>query len=275
MDVSRLIAEDIGFLDITTFGLGISTYKGVMEFSSKEECMVCGIKYVKEILTNLELEYSCFVEDGELVQENHLLITCFGDAGKLHKAWKVAQNILEFLCGIATYTYKISQKAKKINPNIEIATTRKTFPNTKEMMIDAVLCGGGIIHRMGLYDSILIFENHLEFLKDPNDLEKSFQTLKNKFSEKKIVVEIDNLFKANYFTSLGADILQCEKMNFQELEQCVFLKNKYPHLIISATGGISLENIEEYVKTGVDLIVTSSPYHAKPSDIKVKIKAMR
>ncbi|QOG13278.1 ModD protein [Arcobacter sp. FWKO B] len=269
-----LIQEDIGLFDLTTLGLEIGDKKGSMSFTSKHDCIICGIEYVKQILEYLSIEHKIYVKDGQSVKAKELLISCQSDASKLHKAWKISQNLLEYLSGISTYTYSMTKKAKEINPNIEIATTRKNFPNTKELMTKAVVCGGGTIHRLGLYDSILVFGNHLEFLKEKNELETKFISLKNKFGEKKIAVEVDDLNQANFFASLGADILQCEKMSFDELRMCVELKKLYPSLLVSATGGINLDNIEKYVKTGVDFIVTSSPYHAKPADIKVRMEAL-
>ena len=274
MDIKNLLQEDIGLFDLTTIGLEIGEKQGLMSFSTKDKCVISGIKYVTQILEYLSIEHSVFVKDGEKVEAKTLLIQCKANADVLHKAWKISQNLLEYLSGISTYTNTLITKAKNINPHIEIATTRKNFPNTKELMTYAVVCGGGTIHRLGLYDSILVFGNHLEFLKDPNELETKFQALKNKFLEKRVAVEVDDLTQANFFASLGADILQCEKMSFDELRECVKLKEKFPYMKISATGGINIENIEQYAKTGVDFIVTSSPYHAKPADIKVKMEAL-
>lgn len=200
---------------------------------------------------------------------------CKADAGALHKAWKISQNIFEYMSGIATYTSRLVKNAKAINPNISISTTRKNFPGAKEIMLKAVMCGGGVPHRLGLFDSILIFEQHLNFFTDKAELEKSFKKLKHEFIEKKIAVEVENFQQAKYFASLGANILQCEKMDFELLKECVALKKEFPHLLLSATGGIHEENIADFTKCGVDFIVTSSPYHAKPVDIKVKIEEER
>ncbi len=274
MNIKNLIQEDTGLFDLTTIGLEIGDKKGSMSFVAKDNCIISGIKYVTQILEYLGLEHNIYVKDGQSVRARELLISCVGSASSLHKAWKISQNLLEYLSGISTYTYNMTQKAKKINPKLEVATTRKNFPNTKELMTYAVVCGGGSIHRLGLYDSVLVFGNHLEFLKTMEELETNFRALKHKFLEKKIAVEVDDINQAKFFASLGADILQCEKMSFDELKECVELQKLYPNLLVSATGGINLDNIEEYAKTGVDFIVTSSPYHAKPADIKVKMEVL-
>jgi molybdenum transport protein len=177
------------------------------------------------------------------------------------------------MSGIATFTHHLVLLAKEINPNITVSTTRKNFPGSKELMLKAIISGGGVPHRLGLYDSILIFKEHIEFFADRRELEKKFTLLKHKFLEKRITVEVETFEEAKYFALLGVDILQCEKMDFQTLQKCVELKKDFPNILLSATGGIHEKNIQEYVKTGVDFIVTSSPYHAKPTDIKVEMKA--
>lgn len=267
-----LLFEDVGYFDLTTEGLSIGDKKGKMLFAPKSKIVLCGADEVVAILNTLHVEYKLLKQDAQEVEAGETILECTGSAAALHKAWKVCQNIFESLSGIATYTHEMVQKAQKINPNIVVATTRKTFPGTKTLALKAVMCGGGVIHRLGLYDSILIFEQHLIFLDDKEELEKSIYKLKHKFLEKKIAVEVHGFEDAFYFASLGADILQCEKMDMQTLQKCVDLKKMYPNLLLSATGGIHKENVEEFAKCGVDFIVTTAPYHAKPLDVKVTMQ---
>ncbi|MDD3443621.1 ModD protein [Sulfurimonas denitrificans] len=267
-----LLFEDAGYFDLTTYGLGIGEKKGVMSFAPKAEIVLCGVDEVRTILNNLEIQHTFFKKNGEKVMAQEVILECKAEASKLHKAWKISQNIFEYMSGIATYTHKMVTLAKEVNPNISVSTTRKNFPTAKELMLKAVICGGGAPHRIGLFDSILIFEQHLNFFSDKAELEKSFKKLKYAFIEKKVAVEVESFEQALYFASLGADILQCEKMEYETLKKCITLKEQYPHLLLSATGGINESNIAEFAKCGVDFIVTSSPYHAKPLDIKVTIK---
>lgn len=267
-----LLFEDAGYFDLTTYGLGIGEKKGVMSFAPKAEIVLCGVDEVRTILNNLEIQHTFFKKNGEKVMAQEVILECKAEASKLHKAWKISQNIFEYMSGIATYTHKMVTLAKEVNPNISVSTTRKNFPGVKELMLKAIMCGGGAPHRIGLFDSILIFEQHLNFFSDKAELEKSFKKLKYAFIEKKVAVEVESPQQARYFASIGADILQCEKMNFTLLKECVALKKEFPYLLLSATGGIHEKNIAEFARCGVDFIVTSSPYHAKPLDIKVTIK---
>lgn len=269
-----ILEEDTGFFDITTEGLGICELQGKMEFFAKGEMILCGMEYAEQIFRNLHLEYTCHAKEGEKTAANTLLCEVYGSAGALHKAWKVAQNMLEYLSGIATATHTLVQHAKEGNPDIIVATTRKNFPATKEMMLKAVAAGGGIHHRLGLYDSILVFAQHRTFFATKEGFEEGFARLKKKYLEKKTVVEVESLEEASYFAALGADVLQCEKMDFEELRACVALKKNYPALLVSATGGINTQNAAEYAACGVDFLVTSAPYHAKPLDVKVKMSPL-
>lgn len=269
-----LLKEDAGFFDITTLGLGIGDKLGKMSFFAKDEMVLCGAIEVQNIFIECGLDVIPHRYDGARLLKNELIIECRGSAEALHKAWKISQNIIEYLSGIATLTHKMVKAAKEINPHIEIATTRKNFPGCKESMLKAVIAGGGVPHRLGLYDSVLVFKEHLAFFRDQKELEEGFKALKQRFLEKKITVEVDGLKEASYFASLGADILQCEKIGLNELKECVGLKKSYPHLLLSATGGVNEKNVREYAKTGVDFIVTSAPYHAKPADVKVTLEAI-
>ncbi|MDD2652188.1 MAG: ModD protein [Sulfurimonas sp.] len=264
-----LLREDSGYFDLTTFGLGIGEKLGSISFAPKSDTILSGCDEAKKVFQECQLEYTFFQKNGTLVKAGQKIAECKGDAKSLHRAWKTAQNIFEYMSGIATYTHEMVQKAQLINPDITIATTRKNFPGTKELMLKAVMDGGGVAHRLGLFDSVLIFEQHLVFLQNEEELIKNFHKLKKSFIEKKIIVEVESYEQARYFAQLGADVLQCEKMSPAMLSECVGLKKEFGHLLVSATGGINASNIAEFVACGVDAIITSSPYHAKPADIKV------
>ena len=267
-----LLHEDTLGFDLTTFGLGIGSKKGVMSFKTRSKIVLSGMSEVIKIHKELDLEYKIFKNDSQTANKDEIILESYGDAVSLHKAWKISQNILEYMSGIATYTNRLLELSRPHNPNISVLVTRKNFPGCKKLMLDAVMCGGGAPHRMGTYDSILIFKQHLEFLKDTKTLEESFLRLKHRLIEKKIIVEVESYEEARYFAMLGADVLQCEKMDLKVLRKCAELKKEFSNLTIAATGGINESNIAEFAQCGVDAIVTSSPYHAKPADIKVSMR---
>lgn len=268
----NLLEEDTQGLDLTTLGLQIGEKKGVMTFRSKFDITLSGMSEVVKLQKELGIECKVYKHDGERVVAGEMILESFSNAERLHKAWKISQNILEYMSGVASYTASLLELSHEVNPTLCIATTRKNFPGSKRLMIDAVLAGGGVAHRLGTYDSILIFEQHREFFDSTEELESGFKALKEKFIEKRVAVEVDSYEDALYFASLGADVLQCEKMEYAELTRCVALKKSYPHILVMATGGINLSNIREYALCGINAVVTSSPYHAKPQDIKVTMQ---
>lgn len=269
-----MIREDVGLIDLTTIGLEIGAKRAKITFATKEPIVLCGVEFVDEMCKRVGLQTQCFKACGDRLEAGELILIGYGRADAAHKAWKVCQNILEFLSGIASKTDRMLCLAREVNPRIELLTTRKIFPRTKELALKAVYAGGGAHHRLGLSDSILVFEQHRAFFENDAAFEAQFKKMKQKYLEKKIVVEVVSLEEARYFARLGADILQCEKMSFETLSACVALKNEFPSLLLSATGGIGEHNIVAYAQTGVDFIVTSSVYHAKPSDIKVVIEPL-
>jgi len=268
-----MIREDVGLIDMTTVGLDIGTLEGKISFAPKREIVLCGVEMVESICQKMGLQTKRYTKSGDHLIGGDVMLEAFGKAEALHSVWKVCQNVLEYSCGIATKTHEMLTLARSTNPHVELLTTRKIFPRTKELALKAVYAGGGAHHRLGLYDSILIFKQHRVFFENDAAFEAQFAKMKQKFLEKKIIVEVESFEEAHYFARLGADVLQCEKMSVVALKSCIeTLKVEFPSLLFSATGGVGEKNIAEYASTGVNFIVTSSPYHAKPADIKVVIE---
>jgi molybdenum transport protein len=221
------------------------------------------------------LEIDGFVKSGTLVPPQSIFLEAHGEAGNIHRIWKSVQNLLDYASGISTYTREAVLLARSINPDIVVATTRKTTPFTKKIAIKAVESGGGVAHRLGLSESILVFEYHRVFFPADEAFAEALSKTKKANPEKKIVMEAEEIAQALKFASMGADILQLEKLPLSKLSDAVrILRADYPHITLIATGGISAKNIAEYASTGVDMIVTSSPYNAQPADIKVRIEPL-
>lgn len=270
-EIERWWIEDVDYLDWTTRGLGIGKRWGAISFSAKQAGIASGIEAALTLGRLSGVALKAKVSSGERIEAGTLLLQGEGEAQRLHKLWKVAQNTLEYMGGVATLTHQMVEALKSVNPNAELLTTRKHLPGSKHLMIEAILDGGAIPHRLGLFDSVLVFDQHRAFFDSPAELEAAFVAMKRKFVEKKIAIEVASLEEARRFAALGADILQCEKMELEELARCVELRREYPHLKLSATGGVKVENIKRIATSGVDFVVTSAPYHAVPLDVKVQI----
>lgn len=276
VELESLLAEDVPYGDLTTASLGITDQRARITFATRERPLVASCTEEAVRLCGLYgLEIDGFVKSGSLVPPKSVFLEARGDAAHCHRIWKSVQNLLDYASGIATYTREAVLLARSINPDIVIATTRKTTPFTKKIAIKAVESGGGVAHRLGLSESILIFDYHRVFFPAEEAFAEALNKTKKANPEKKIVIEACDIAEALKFARMGADILQLEKFPLTKLADAVrILRADYPHITLIATGGISAKNIAEYASTGVDMIVTSSPYGAQSADIKVRIEPL-
>ncbi len=275
-ELESLLAEDVPYGDLTTQSLGIDVQSARITFTTRERPLVASCTEEAVRLCGLYgLEIDGFVKSGTLVPPKSVFLEARGEAAAIHRIWKSVQNLLDYAGGISTYTREAVLLARSINPDIVVATTRKTTPFTKKIAIKAVESGGGVAHRLGLSESILIFDYHRVFFPSDEAFAEALNRAKKANPEKKIVMEAGDFDEALKFARLGTDILQLEKFTLSKLSDAVqMLRADYPNITLIATGGISAKNIAEYAGTGVDMIVTSSPYNAQPADIKVRIEPL-
>ena len=185
----------------------------------------------------------------------------------------MALNLLEYASGIASRTQRIVEKCRAVNPVLTIVTTRKSFPGTKKIAIKAITAGGALPHRLGLSETVLVFKQHTAFLGGLESFIGTVAELKIKARETKIIIEADTVEEAMLVARSGADIVQLDKISPADLvDVATSLREANPNILISAAGGINEANAAEYAATGIDIIVLSSVYFGKPSDIGVTIQ---
>jgi molybdenum transport protein len=275
--IDQWIMDDVSQGDLTTRIMGIGNVRGTIGFSLKEGGRVSGIDAAEKVLLRLGLEITERGEDGADVKSGACLIAAAGKAAALHQAWKVTQNILEWSCGVASYTAGMVKAVKSVNPAVQVGATRKNIPGTKLLALAAVLNGGGIIHRGGAAETVLLFANHRRFLSwqgTGEEWTRVVAAMRREAPEKKIVVEADTYDEALLALAAEPDILQLDKFSPQELGRIAALAAKRgSRCIISAAGGVNKDNAAEYAEAGAALIVSSAPYYAKPADVKVALQA--
>ena len=161
-------------------------------------------------------------------------------------------------------------------PSVGLSLNRKHIPGTKALVISAVIAGGAIPHRLGLSESILIFKEHYQFFSGNTNLADNIANMKHLTYGKKILVDsrsARSLEAAPQLARAGADIIQFHNIPAKELKPVIReLRRDFPKLGLFINGYIDLTNIQEYIDSGIDTIVTSSPYFARPLDIVVEIK---
>ena len=271
--LETLLADDAPCGDATTHALGIGDRPGRMIFRARGAMTLCGSE---EALRMGELRglhaLGPLRASGESLAAGDTILTLEGDAAALHQVWKTAQTLMEYLSGIATCTAGIVAAARRANPEIGIACTRKNFPGTKAAAIKAVLSGGASPHRLSLSETLLIFAEHRAFLGDEPPA-ATVRRLRRQWPERAIVVEVSDEAEALYWQAAGADILQLEKLPLDAVDR---IRRSFPANAptrIAAAGGINSANAEMYALSGADILVTSAPYFAPPRDVAVTLTA--
>ncbi|ADU27773.1 ModD protein [Ethanoligenens harbinense] len=271
--IDKIIKEDVPYLDLTTKLLGIGEMTGVIKYTSREHAVLCGTEEVVRIFKKLGIEPVKASSSGSLLQPSETFLIGKGRVADLHMAWRLTMNILEYSSGIATRTRNLLEKARAVNPDIELLSTRKLFPGTKELSIKAVVAGGGMPHRLGLSETILVFEQHLRFMGGIEGLLKNYAVLRKAACDKAIIVEVTTLEDAKKLCRVGVDGIQLDKIPPEELQTMVAeIRKMSDRVKLIATGGITDRNAEIYARTGVDALSTSSLYFGKPTDIGVVIE---
>ncbi|MCL1992864.1 MAG: ModD protein [Spirochaetes bacterium] len=274
-EIDRLIKEDVPYIDLTSWSLGIREAPGRIAYFTREECTVCGTEEVKMIFDRLNIKLEGFAASGQNAKAGDELISGTGRGCDINMAWKVGQNILDHCCGIATKTRKMVQAVKAHNEHIAILTTRKGFPGTKSLAIKSIMAGGAVPHRLGLSETVLIFKQHIDYIGGFDALLAKMPELKAECCEKKILVETSDYAEARALCQAGADGIQFEKLPAAALKENVAkLKGEFPKVVLLIAGGVNEKNAGDYAQTGVDGIVTTSLYNAPPIDIGVKINRL-
>jgi molybdenum transport protein len=272
-DIECYIEEDVPHGDLTTHLLGIGDSQGRIVFSTREETTLCCTEEAARVLQKCGATLTSCMSSGTKLSAGIEFLIANGPAQSLHAGWKVALNMMEYASGIASRTQRIVEKCRDVNPALSVVTTRKSFPGTKKISIKAIIAGGALPHRLGLSETVLVFKQHTAFLGGLETFIGSVAELKLKARETKIIIEADTLEEAILIARSGADIVQLDKIAPVELTAAVTaIRSVNPHILISAAGGINESNATEYSATGVDIIVLSSVYFGKPSDIGVVIQ---
>jgi molybdenum transport protein len=265
-EIDGFIAEDVPYFDLTAEILGVEG-KASISFVSREDGVVSGIEEVARICQKLGLACEVHAKSGKQVAKGELLISAQGEAKAVLKAWKPSQNILEYTSAVATQTAKMVEAIRAVSPHTHFATTRKTIPATKKLALKAVLSGGGYAHRLGLSETVLIFDQYVGLTC--MSMDECIAKAKAVTKEHKIAAEVKKYEDAVSAINAGADIVQCDKLSADETSKIKALSNS---VVVIATGGITLQNVADYASAKPDVIVSSSVYYAKPFDIKVEIK---
>lgn len=279
--VKKALNEDIGKGDITTDSIFPENFYISAILICKSNGVLCGVEVFKQVFLCLSPKFSFkfFFKDGDLVKKDTHIAEIYGPCKEILMGERTALNFLQHLSGIATETRKIVEKTEG---KVKIYDTRKTTPNLREIEKYAVKIGGGENHRFGLFDMILIKDNHINafIIKGKIDkisaikyiIEKAKKYSQGKY---KIEIEVENFSQAIAAYESGVDIIMFDNSDIKEiLKFCEFLKGKRK-VEIEVSGNINLNKIEKIKNLPIDRVsvgyITHSP---KSLDFSLKIKEL-
>lgn len=270
--IELAVEEDLGLGDITSDNIFSETDKAKAKFTAKEDMIVCGGKIAKEVFNYIDpsIKFKMLKKEGEFVKKGTALAEISGPALTMLKAERPALNFMQRLSGIATMAYNLNKIAKKYN--VMLVDTRKSLPGFRKYDKYAVRTGGAKNHRMSLADSVMIKDNHIAAC---GSITKAVALIKSKIGHTpKIEVETKNLKEVAEALKAGADIIMLDNMPVAEIIKAKKLIGG--KAIIEASGGINKDNLEEYCKTGVDVISMGALTHSVPAkDISMLISEIK
>jgi len=273
-ELERLLADDLPYGDLTTEALGIGAARGVMRFVARDPMVLALAEDAAAIVELAGCRVELLARTGDRLVPGSPILTAHGEAAALLKSWKVAQTLIEIWSGVASSARAIVDAARAVSPDIAVACTRKTIPGTKPFAVAAVKAGGAVMHRLGLSETVLVFPEHRVFL-EKIPLTDIVERLRRGAPEKRIVAEVTNFEAAIELAVAGFDVIQAEKFAPAEIAALVArmkaMSSVWNRPMVAAAGGVNAANVAAYAQAGADIVVTSSPYLAKPCDVQVHI----
>lgn len=267
--INTALAEDINYIDVTTDNLLDDSHKSNAYFVAKDDGVLCGIDIAVRVfeLVGGNVEAEILLNDGTAVKKGDIIANLKGSTKTLLKGERTALNILQHMSGIATATNKCVKLVE--GSNARITDTRKTLPGLRPLQKYAVTVGGGRNHRYNLSDGAMLKDNHIDAY---GSIKAAVNALREKAGHMlKVEVEVRNFDELQEALDCGCEIIMLDNMSLSDMTKAVEITNGRAKL--EASGNITLENISEVAKTGVDIISLGALTHSvKCFDISMKIQ---
>jgi nicotinate-nucleotide pyrophosphorylase (carboxylating) len=268
--IGRALAEDIGHGDVTTDSIIPPSRKAKASVIARQSTVIAGLDFFREVFRQVDpsVKIRLKVKDSDRVKHGATLCELNGPVHSILKAERVALNILQRLSGIATFTSGLVGKVRGYN--VKIVDTRKTTPCMRYMEKYAVRMGGGHNHRFGLYDGILIKDNHIEVA---GGIKKAVKKVKDAHHLLNVEVEVKNQKEVKEALDAGVEVIMLDNMTPAHMKKAVErIKMDNSDVLVEASGNVTAENIRDIAATGVDLISVGALTHSAPAaDLSLKI----
>jgi nicotinate-nucleotide pyrophosphorylase (carboxylating) len=273
--LKHALMEDIGEGDITTSAIIPENHRSKATIVAKETFVLAGLPFVERIFKMIDpsLRFKAQRQDGDIVKDGSLIARITGGTRQLLMGERTALNFLQRLSGIATLTQRFVSSVDGLP--VRIVDTRKTTPGFRIFEKYAVRVGGGENHRSGLFDGVLIKDNHISATGSIKEAIKKAR--KNIHHMLKIEVEVKDVRELRSALSSGAEIIMLDNMAIDEIRRCVrIIRDKNPDVIIEASGNINIENVRAIAEAGVDVISIGALTHsASAVDITMNLTPLR
>jgi nicotinate-nucleotide pyrophosphorylase (carboxylating) len=259
--ITIALEEDIGSGDITTASFVPETLRSSARIIAREKAIVAGSQTAVEVFRRVDpsIHSDVMRADGAEVNPGDSVIEIRGLAQTILKAERTALNFLQHLSGIATLTAQFVAAAE--NEHVKILDTRKTTPGLRELEKAAVVAGGGANHRFGLFDMVLIKDNHIASSGGFSDFADRIRQIRQSHPKLRVELEADNLEQVRTFVELdGVDVILLDNMTPVQMREAVALRKN--EIKFEASGGITLKNIRRIAATGVDYISIGALTHS-------------
>ncbi len=271
--ITLALAEDIGDGDHTTLSTIPAGATGRAQLLIKENGILCGIEVARKVFHQVDpsLELEIFLRDGAVVQKGDIAFIVSGKTASILQSERLVLNFMQRMSGIATATRRITDLVKDLP--VKLSDTRKTTPLLRQLEKYAVRTGGGINHRMGLYDMIMIKDNHVDYAGGiAPAIDRVQDYLKKNNRQLKIEIEIRNFAELDLALQHGGiDRIMLDNFCIPDLKKAVeLIAGRYE---TEASGGINATNVRDYALTGVDFISIGALTHQIKS-LDMSLKAM-
>lgn len=263
------LREDAPYGDLTTHGLGLDDAVGRMSLAARGPMTVCGTEEVARLMALCGAVPYVMSGSGEHVQGGTELLSAQGPVSALLLVRQVSLTLIEMCSGLASEVARMVTALQAAGLKIPVACTREHFPGTRSMAVKAVQAGGGMMHALGLSDSLMLLPEHRLFVDV--SLDDMVGRLRKQQPEKRLVVKVTTLQEALALAQSGADVLLLEGFNPKGVRECkVTLHESRLHPALAVSGGVDADNAVAYGNAGADILVTAAPYHAPPKEVEVR-----
>jgi len=263
--VKTALAEDVGSGDVTSLAAVPPGARARAVIRARQPLVTAGLAFAKAAFRQASpaVKTVQLVNDGKRVRSGQALMKMSGPARAILKAERVALNFAQRLSGIATLTAQFVDAVH--GTGVKILDTRKTTPGWRRFEKYAVACGGGKNHRFGLYDLVLIKDNHLAALRDakPSPIAVAVRQARKRFPHLKVEVEADTPNQVEQAVAAGAHMILLDNMNLAQLRKSV--RRVAGRAKTEASGGVNLKTVRAIAKTGVDFISVGALTHSAPA----------